>query len=130
MVVGRGQVAAAEEWRATGGHNLQISRTALRAALLAAAEAEPLAELVWGVAAEGVEELPAGNGVRVRFGSGRAPFVAACTVGCDGIFSRLRQQYVGDRLRFLGLVVILGIFDAQGLGAGRSCPDSRYPTGR
>lgn len=47
----------------------------------------------------------------VHFESGQDSISCDLIVACDGIHSPVRQQVVGDAMRFLDLVVILGIFD-------------------
>jgi 2-polyprenyl-6-methoxyphenol hydroxylase-like FAD-dependent oxidoreductase len=54
-----------------------------------------------------------GSHVEVRLEDGRS-FVAHACVGCDGIHSRMRRFVSGSSwtpLRYLGYIVVLGIFD-------------------
>ena len=49
----------------------------------------------------------------LHFQSQQAPFHADLVVGCDGIHSSMRQQFVGDPMVYLDLFVMLGIFDVD-----------------
>ena len=54
-----------------------------------------------------------GSHVEVRLEDGRS-FVAHACIGCDGIHSRMRRFVLGSSwtpLRYLGYIVVLGIFD-------------------
>jgi len=105
-----------------GRNNFHIPRQALRDILL---KALPPDTVVWGapishlapvlqsparsVKDGGDYEGPSRRGVDVHFDSDRPNFRATVVVACDGIHSRVRRQLVGDPLRYLGYLVILGI---------------------
>jgi 2-polyprenyl-6-methoxyphenol hydroxylase-like FAD-dependent oxidoreductase len=65
----------------------------------------------WGDSRKGGRD---GNGVTVRLTDG-TNLDAALLVGADGIFSTVRSQLglPGDRLNYVGLVVVLGIMDGE-----------------
>ena len=105
-------------------HNRHIPRNRLRQQLL---DRLLPGTVQWGHAFESYEEKVAGSGspstdVHLHFAGLPSPVVAKCLVGCDGIFSRVRpfktaalhRLGVGPRpeedpLRYLGVIVILGI---------------------
>jgi salicylate hydroxylase len=112
-----------------GRNNFHIPRQQLRRILL---DALPPGVLQWGAPVDRLEQpsspqppaphagsssaaaaQPARDGVLVHFKDGRPPFRATLAVGCDGIHSAVRQKLLGDPLRYLGYVVVLGIFDSQ-----------------
>lgn len=112
-----------------GRNNFHIPRQQLRRILL---DALPPGVLQWGATVDWLEQpsspqpppphagsssaatsQPERGGVVVHFKDGRPPFRATLAVGCDGIHSAVRQRLLGDPLRYLGYVVVLGIFDSQ-----------------
>ena len=49
----------------------------------------------------------------LHFQSGQPPFHTDLVVGCDGIRSSVREQFVNDSMVYLNLFVMLGIFDVD-----------------
>ena len=120
-------------WRRVAAHNLHIPRQALRRALLAKCmeQRSPPIRIEWG--AEFRSFARRGALLALTFGVRRQsaardegeppPSKAAAVqitvdapaaVFCDGIHSVGRARLVGDPLEYLGLVVMLGIFDVGG----------------
>ena len=120
-----------------GRHNIHIGRQALRGVLHdACKERLPTSSLRWGykldhIVTQGPEDaaqdgrsgactLHFANAATESESSSSAssppssadvPFHCDLVVGCDGIRSAVRQQYVGDEMIYLDLMVMLGIFD-------------------
>ena len=86
-------------------HNCQISRQALRKAIL-----DECSDVIrWGKKVTLVEDKQ--DQAVIKFADG-SEYVCDAAVGADGIFSRVRPCLENDSLRYLGLIVILGIFDS------------------
>lgn len=123
------------DWRKLGGHNLHIPRQKLRKILL---DALPEGTVTWGSQIKRVAEVPAeprplagGGGlgqaeereVELELMSGEVVRASAC-IGCDGIHSATRTlvletKQACEELRYLGYIVVLGIF-----------PNSTFPLAR
>jgi len=111
-----------EEWRKLAGHNLHIPRQSLRQILLRALLEEQEDAVVWGADVLNVKEVDAaeaspretgiqGRHVAITLQDGRR-FVGHCCVACDGIHSKIRPLLLPQPapLRYLGYIVVLGIF--------------------
>ena len=112
-----GDAVPSASWRKIGGHNLHIPRQALREILL---RSLPAGVVSWGspLAGFATEPMPEGGSkVRLTFGPpGQESVVLAdAVVGCDGIHSMVRHHLIGDRLRYLGVFVMLGIFPSAAM---------------
>ena len=115
-----------------GRHNVHIARQSLRRILYDACMMElPSNSICWGHRVATVRNLidegcSANNGsanahkqtgfCEINFSSGQDPVQCNMFVACDGIHSPVRRQFVGDEMRFLDLMVILGIFDTTTKG--------------
>ena len=137
---GKQKGGGGEGWQRVAAHNLHIPRQALRQALLAAcmAQKSPPVRIEWG--AEFSSFTPLKSGLALNFNVRRSAasedasspkakaanmertLATPAAVFCDGIHSLGRKQLIGDPLQYLGLIVILGIFevgeDAEGNNAG------------
>ena len=76
--------------------------------------------IVYGKTFEKYEEVQNGKSVQAKFSDGTT-VEGRILVGGDGIFSQVRKQLMKgkgkeDELRFLGVFVMLGIFDVGGGG--------------
>lgn len=87
-------------------HNVHTPRQVLRHLLMEQVKPE---NIRWGSKVIGYTEDDQGVGVKLDNGTIER---ADLLVGADGIFSSVRQQLVGDSLRYLGVLVILGIASA------------------
>ena len=97
-----------EKKKAKAKHNVQISRQALRRGLFDACE-----ELVtWNARVSTVSQRTGDHAI-IHFDGECPDYVCDAVVGCDGIFSRVRRCIVDDALNYLGIIVILGIFDSE-----------------
>ena len=85
--------------------NIHIPRQKLRQLLVDALEPGTIR---WGCKFEGYEA--SADGVTLLFGGGDR-HDCDLLVGADGIYSSVRKQLIGDPLRFLGCVVVLGIVE-------------------
>ena len=126
-----------------GRHNIHIARQSLRRVLYdACVERLPSGSIRWSHRVDHVENFIPTTGATdvetsssssassgtvteakkssppclVHFESGQDPVACDLVVACDGIHSPVRKQIVGDSMRYLNLVVILGIFDTTAGG--------------
>jgi 2-polyprenyl-6-methoxyphenol hydroxylase-like FAD-dependent oxidoreductase len=121
-----------EQWRQVAGHNLHIPRQALREILLNALLSKQEGAVVWGaqvlnmsqadgVRGDGVLGETEGREGEAREGGGHVVItlvdgrqvVGDCCIGSDGIHSKTRHRLVHNTppLRYLGYIVVLGIFE-------------------
>jgi len=113
----------------SGKHNSHIARQTLRKRLV---DQLLPGSIVYGSSFEGMRSAE-GGGIVAEFGNGTS-VTGDCLVGADGIFSRVRREIglegsdgAGDELRFLGVFVMLGIFEVGEMG--NAVHDSEGKTG-
>ena len=108
-----------QNWQRVGGHNLHIPRQKLREALYRGCTEEAyrgMIEIQWGARVCEICQDERGKGdVVVKFQQGKEmkDVSASLVVCCDGIHSAGRKCLVGDPLEYLGIIVILGIFEVK-----------------
>ena len=129
-------VPVGEAFRARFGNPYAVSHRAdLHLALLEGAQRAGKIELATSTHIDRVE--PDGEGVRAIDANGKAHRGAAL-IGCDGVKSTLRQQFVGDPVRVTGHVVYRTVAEARDfpedlklnapcLWAGPDCHLVHYP---
>ncbi|RKP16660.1 FAD/NAD(P)-binding domain-containing protein [Rozella allomycis CSF55] len=92
----------------TSGRNCHISRQNLRHILLDALDPD-YTNVVWNSKLDHFvekEEL-----VELWFKDCDSEITVNALAGCDGIYSKVRKKILGDDLSYLGVFVMLGIFD-------------------
>jgi salicylate hydroxylase len=104
-------VPVGESFRRRFGNPYAVSHRAdVHQSLLEGVEASERIELVTSTRVERVEQD--GAGVTAFDGGGKA-HAGAALIGCDGVKSTVRQQYVGDPVRVSGHVVYRAVVDAR-----------------
>jgi 2-polyprenyl-6-methoxyphenol hydroxylase-like FAD-dependent oxidoreductase len=129
-------VSVGAEFRARFGNPYAVSHRAdVHLSLLEGVQHDPAIELLTHTRVDRVEQD--GDGVTVIDGEGRSHRGAAL-IGCDGVKSAVRQQFVGDPVRVSGHVVYRAVADARDfppdlklnapcLWAGPDCHLVHYP---
>ncbi len=130
------EVPVGEEFRARFGNPYAVSHRAdAHLSLLEGVQHDPAIELLTHARVDRVEQDA--QGVTVIDGEGRRHRGAAL-IGCDGVKSAVRQQFVGDPVRVSGHVVYRAVADARDfpadlklnapcLWAGPDCHLVHYP---
>jgi salicylate hydroxylase len=130
-------ISLAQEFRERFGNPYAvIHRADIHGALLEGVKATTDGiEFLTGTRVERIEQ--GGDGVVVVDGAGTR-HAGQAVIGCDGIRSAVREQYVGDRIRVSGHVVFRAVIDTQEfpeairfqapcLWAGPNCHLVHYP---
>ena len=125
-----------EAFRARFGNPYAVSHRAdVHLSLLEAAQRSGAIELATSTRIERVEQDEGGV---TAIDAGGAPHRGAALIGCDGLRSAIRQQYVGDPVHVSGHVVYRAVADARDfpedlrmnapcLWAGPDCHLVHYP---
>ena len=108
-------IPVGEAFRARFGNPYAVSHRAdVHGALLEGAQRDGHIELVTSTRVDRVEQDA--HGVRAIDDKGRV-HEGVALIGCDGVKSNVRQQFVGDPVRVTGHVVYRAVVDASGFPA-------------